>query len=248
MSLVWQLMRAELLKIRTTRTVWFIYGGLALLLVLLLVLALASTEAKELRGEQGVRSILPAGAQVAYLFALCLGVIGMAGEYRHDTIGHSLLAAPKRWQIVLAKLAAYFVAGLVVGVLAAVVTYGIAGPWMSSKDAGFSFDNILPREILVGTVLGCGCFGAIGVGLGAVLKEQVLSLFVGVGFSLVVYGIVSGPAPGFAKFLPTGALDAFVHATGEDFVSWEAGFLVLMGYVVVLGAVGTYLVRGRDLT
>ena len=34
--------------------------------------------------------------------------------------------------------------------------------------------------VALGTVLACGLFGAIGVGLGAVIKEQVIALLAGV--------------------------------------------------------------------
>ena len=50
-------------------------------------------------------------ADFSGLFILLLGVIGMAGEWRHRTITSTVLAAPDRLRLLAAKILSYAVAG-----------------------------------------------------------------------------------------------------------------------------------------
>lgn len=248
MTLIWQLSRAELVKVRTTRVAPAIIGGLLLLVIGILVLVLSSVSEDDLAGEDGVRTILPLAGSLLYVFTLALGVIGMAGEYRHGMIGHSLLAAPHRWQVVAAKVLVYFLIGLVTALVATSLSFAIAAPWMESKDAGYSFENILPREIFIGSLVAGGLFAVIGVGLGALLKDQVLALFVGIGWSLLVDSLVTSLVPDVGKFLPGAAVSAMVHDDNPDLLDWEVGMVVLLGWAALFVVVGTVLARRRDLT
>ncbi|MBA2766243.1 MAG: ABC transporter permease subunit [Solirubrobacterales bacterium] len=201
-----------------------------------------------LSGENGVRSVLPLGGGTAYLFVLAVSIIGMAGEYRHGTIGHTLLAAPERWQIIVAKVIAYALVGLVFGALAVGLTYGISDPWMESKDAGWSLENTLPTEIIAGSLAGNALFGVIGVGLAALLKDQVLALFTGIGLTLLIDLILSGVVPEVNKFLPGGALSGLLNGAGEDLLDPPLGGLVLLGYAVLFVLAGALVSQRRDLT
>ena len=75
------LLRAELLKLRTTRTFVAFVGaavGLSLLVVVL------TTVIVDDLNEEDVRMLFT--ADFSSLFILLLGVMGMAGEWRHRTI------------------------------------------------------------------------------------------------------------------------------------------------------------------
>lgn len=248
MSVVFRLLRAEAVKVRTTVVLWALLASMALLVAGLVILVVATGDKDTLDGENGVRTVLPAGAQTAYLFTLALGIIGMAGEYRHGTIGHTLLGAPDRWQVLVAKVIAYLLLGLVFGIVAVALTYGISGPWMESRDFGWSLEDTLPKEIIAGSLAGTALFGAIGVGLAALLKDQVLALFVGVGWTLLVDNIVTAAVPEVGKFLPSGALSGLLNAPGDDLLDPEIGALVLLGYAAIFIALGAILSQRRDLT
>lgn len=248
MSVVGQILRAELLKVRTTRVVLGLLAGMTGLVLLLVCLTIGGTDAKELRGQEGLRQVLSVAGSIAYLFTLSLGIIGMAGEYRHGTLGHSMLAAPRRWEIVVAKLIAYFIAGVAFTAVALALTYIIALLWMPSKDAGFSLTDPIPLKIAWGSLLGGGLFGAIGVGLGALMKDQVAALLVGVGWTLVVDGIVGGVLPEVGRFFPGGALGALIREPTDEILPIGLGALVLLGYTVAFAVLGTLAARRRDLT
>ena len=85
------LLRAELLKLRTTRTfVTIVSATLALSLIVVGLSAILG----DTFTEQDVRELFT--ADFSSLFILLLGVTGMAGEWRHKTITSSVLAAPAR--------------------------------------------------------------------------------------------------------------------------------------------------------
>ena len=248
MNVVGQLLRAEMLALRTTRVPWTMLGSLALLVVAIVVLTVASGDKQDLNGADGVRNVLPIGAGIAYLYALAMGIIGMAGEYRHGTIGHTLLAAPERWQIIVAKVIAYALVGVVLGAVAVALTYGISGPWMESKGYGWSLANTLPKEIIAGSLVGSALFGVIGVGLAALLKEQVLALFAGIGWTVLVDGILGGVVPEVGKFLPSGAFSGLTNSSGPELLDPLLGALVLCWYAALFAAAGAVLFHRRDLS
>jgi len=248
MTVTWHLFVAELLKARTTRVPWLLLVAMTTLVVALVVLILATAEDEALQGDRGLRSMLAPGGNTAYLFALVLGIIGMAGEYRHGTIGHSLLAAPHRWPIVAAKVVTYALAGLIFGAVAVAVNFAIAGPWMEARDAGWSLGEGLPWKIAAGSLAGCALFGVIGVGLAALVKDQVIALFVGVGWTLLLDSIILGVVPEVGKFLPGGALTGLTNGTGEELLDPPLGGLVLLGYATLLAVGGALAAQRRDLT
>lgn len=248
MSLVGQLVRAEFLKVRTTRTVAGLLMGMAALLILLVVLNIAGLERGDLKGTEGLRKVLTI-LGTAYVFTLCLGVIGMAGEYRHGTIGHLFVAAPERWQIVLAKVVSYAFAGAIFGVLAVLLVYSIGATGLTIKEADVVWDGRLPRKVAFGAVAVCSLTAVIGVGLGALLKEQVPALMVGVGWTLVVDTFLSVAVPEINKYFPGGAITALLRqSTDPDKVLPQSlAFLLLTAYAIVFAFAGTLLATRRDL-
>jgi hypothetical protein len=89
------LLRAELFKLRTTRTFAAIAAtavGLSLLLV---------TLTATLQDDNDPRTLFT--SDFSSFFILLLGAIGMTGEWRHRTITSTVLAAPDRLRLLAAK-------------------------------------------------------------------------------------------------------------------------------------------------
>ena len=89
-------LRSELLKQRTTRTIlqlplWMI--GLVALVVLLHVFSLNVTT---LVSRDGQLKVLGWGTSVGALFAALLGALSITTEIRHGTIRPTFLATPRR--------------------------------------------------------------------------------------------------------------------------------------------------------
>lgn len=249
MTVVFQIIRAELLKVRTTRTVLGLLAGMTAFLVLIVVLNIAGSEKADLKGTEGLRTVVTI-AGTGYIFTLCLGVIGMAGEYRHGTMGHLFIAAPQRWQVVMAKVVSYAIAGAVVGVIAVLIVYPLGAAGLSIKDADVSWDGGLPPKVALGTVLVCSLAAVIGVGLAALVKEQVPALMIGVGWTLVIDTFLSSAVPEVNKYFPGGAITALLRqSTDPDEVLQQGlALLLLAAYATVFAVAGAVLASRRDLS
>ena len=96
-------------------------------------------------------------------------------------------------------------------------------------------------RIAPGVILGTGLFAIYGLGLGALLKNQVVAIVVGLGFTLVVETIVGAIWPSIGEYLPGQAATALEDAARTTFrgaitllLPWWGGALMLLVYGVAL--------------
>ena len=108
------LLRAELLKLRTTRTFAAVVASAAALSLTLVVLGAAL-------GKETKAHALFTNSAITYIIVI-LGAIAMTGEWRHRTITGSVLAAPNRARLLAAKAIFYSVAGITLAILVTVPT------------------------------------------------------------------------------------------------------------------------------
>ena len=120
----------------------------------------------------------------------------------------------------------------------------------STHDMWHDWSRIAP-----GVVLGTGLFAIYGLGLGALLKNQVVAIVVGLGFTLVVETIVGAIWPGIGEYLPGQAATALEDAGRitlrggtTELLPWWGGAIMLVIYGVVLAVVGTLTTLRSDIT
>ena len=93
-----ELIRAELLKLRTTRMVYSLLGALLLIVAIATVAVIIDQSASELAGEEDQSGFFGTAA-TGIIFVLLLGVMIMSGEFRHGTITQTFLITPNRWKV-----------------------------------------------------------------------------------------------------------------------------------------------------
>jgi ABC-2 type transport system permease protein len=255
------LVRAELLKLRTTSTWWI------LSLVALTFWGLSMWMASTTSADSGIStaddraSLVTVGQYGGLLVMLLLGAIVVTNEYSHQTATITLLTTPRRPVVVAAKLGAAVIAGVAFWLLTTVLTaIGIAT--VTDVDAAALLsDPVAWRAVGLNAVFYV-IWAVLGVGAGLLMRSQVAAAVV-----LTVTYIGLGPALGILTMTASGWLaSALEHAVAlnpidnlvliaADSVSGgtDRGIaaIVLAGYAVlaaVTASAGTLIMKRRDIS
>src|SRR6266545_1555797 len=193
---------------------------------------------------------LAAGA--AKSLVAVLAAIGLTGEFRHKTVTATFLATPHRGRVVAAKLVTYAVVGAGYGLVCIGVVAAIALAWLSTKGIHVTMTGNSVPATLAGVIATVAVFAVLGVGLGALLRDQVATVV-----ALLIYLFVAEPiitrisALGdWTRYLPGPAASALTQVTldNQAFLHpWQGG-LVLAVYGVAFAIAGTLLAVRRDVT
>ncbi|MGR6965746.1 ABC transporter permease [Geodermatophilus sp. URMC 61] len=193
-------------------------------------------------------------ASNAAVFALILGIIGMTQEFRHRTATPTFLTSPKRGRVVVAKLVAYTLAAVPFALAALAVTVAVVVVYAGARGAAPSLTGE-NAEVLLSAGLAIVVYAVIGVGLGALLRNQVGAIVGALVYLYVVEPLLSAFSATAAvyKWLPGGALEAMTtsfrgpEAIAPDLLERWQGGLLLLGYGLVAALLGTLLSVRRDV-
>lgn len=242
---------AELFKLRTTRTSWAVMGGSVLLVVIISLIAALAGDFDEPGGTPPGQDIMSI-AGLVQIFALVMGILIVATEFRHGTITPTLLAVPDRVRLMLAKLVAGFTAGALLGLIAGVLCALIIFPIFSARDIDSEVTTGHVIELIVGNMAASALFAALGVGLGALIRNQVGAIIGALGWLFLVeplLGIIPGFDDAIGKWFPSGAANETAGTSGvDDALAQLPAALLLAAYVAVFVAAGIAVVRRRDVS
>ena len=240
-----RLVNAELLKLRTTRTFWWLAGSAVGLVLLIVVLTLWLDD--QLRSQTDVRSLLST-AGIAGLLTLVLGVVAGAGEYRHGTIASTLLVTPQRRRAVSATVIACFLGGLLIGLMTGGLTALIALPWLGSKDAVVVPSTRETLEIFLGGALYAALAAALGAALGGLLRNQVAAVVIVLVLIFVVDPALAALVEGVGQFTLTGLGIAMSGGDDDaDLLPRGVAAVVWLLYTVLLAALAAVVTARRDV-
>jgi ABC-2 type transport system permease protein len=183
------------------------------------------------------------------VFALMLGILSITTEFRHGTITPSLLVVPDRVRLVLAKLGASVLVGLALGLVASLLVAGIVKGIGGLRDLDTSGD-VLP--LIVGGTIATGLFAALGVGVGAVMRNQVGAIIGSLVYLFVLENllqIIPGVDDVLAKYGIGGVSSGLADANdSSDLLNQLPAGLLFAGYCAVFIVIGIALMRQRDIT
>lgn len=231
-----RLVRAEVMKIRTTRAWWLFVGGFAALSVLAAALfgwaahhaelypppgltneADALAQAAFYRTPAGIAalaaSMMTSGQALLVLVTLLLGVHVVTSEYAARTMTSTFLVTPRRGLVIGAKLVTAAAFGMGFWATATVVDLAVTPVFLTAQHlprAALGSSDVA-RAVVMG-LLAYVLWALFGLGLGAVLRSQVVAAIA----AIAIY------AGGFA------AVELVVHLLNNAFhASWLLGLAVL---------------------
>ncbi len=256
---------SEWIKFRTLRSSWIGLASVAFVLVALAAAASAVSAGAITPPDGGppvggagfsmgpLETVLT-GANFAVLLLGVFGALAGAREFGSGMITASVMAVPRRSQIVIAKALVFGASSLVVAVVGVLGAFWIGMGILSAggqATVGLMDAGVL-RQVL-GMAVYVTAVGLIGLGLGILLRSVAGSIGATIGGILVVPAFASLLLPDswspILRFLPSSAAAAFapVQGAGSEVLSPGVGAIVLAVWVLAIlcGAVAS-LVR-RDV-
>jgi len=244
------LLRAELIKLRTTRTFLALTGvavGTSLLICTLVSLLSEPTE------ESVLTDVFT--ADTSGLFIVILAIVGITGEWRHRTITSSLLAAPNRLRFLVAKTLAFAAAGLLLSLLISIAIAVVGMIILSSRDLPTPDLGELVGQIIRNAEV-AALLGAFGLALGTLVRNQPVAIVGVLLLSLAIEPTVIALAPEVGRFAPFSALTAAIQQIpasdiggSDDFRLLSPGLalLALLAWIGAAFTAGAVLLKRRDL-
>jgi ABC-2 type transport system permease protein len=253
-------MRAEWIKLWSVRsTLWSLLVTVAIIVGLGALFCAARVARADHLDPGELRNFDPTGFSLngIFLAQLAVGVLGvlvMSSEYATGQIRATFGATPQRNVVLAAKVAVFVVVVFVVGLVACFAAFfigqAILGGSTKLHNASLGDPGVL--RAVVGGAMYLAVLGALGVGLGTILRRTAGAIAALVGLLLILPILVNFlPSPwstDIGKYLPLQAGNNVFHTAAQsstDLSLW-VGFAVFCAYAVVALVVGGVLLTRRD--
>jgi ABC-2 type transport system permease protein len=240
------ILAAELRKLTTVRSGWLLLVA-AQVVIVAGVSGLMVSRADATSPTAQREAVAHIG--LVSLFTLVLGILAVAGEYRHRTISDAYLSTPRRYRVVLAKLGVYTSAGVLFGVIAAGTALTTSAVWLDAKGSSLDLSSWDLWRTVLGGIGWNAAFAAIGVGVGALITSLIAAVAAALAWLALVEGIVGQLVGDASRWLPFALGSALDDLPGrvDGPPQWQAG-LALAGYAVAFAGAAVVTTVRRDIT
>ena len=238
--------KAELLKIRSTRTTIGLILGMIVLVLLFTLLTGLLSHPSGLTSREDQRQLLSLGS-LASVFSALAGVLLVTSEYRYGTIRPTILFNPERSHVVAAKVVAGALAGITFGVLSEAIGWAIGYAILDGRGITVVLSSGDILLLTLGGLAGAALWGAIGAALGAIIHSQVGAVITLFAWALVVDDLLFGLVPSVGRFTPTRAQDALMGLRVDHLVSPGVGAITLIAWAGALAVIGIALSVRQDI-
>jgi ABC-type transport system involved in multi-copper enzyme maturation permease subunit len=244
-------LRAELLKQRSTGTYLGLLAallGLVLLAVLLHGFGLPAANVDS-RSEQ-LTMVLGWGEKLGAVFAGLLGAMSITSEIRHGTIRPTFLITPRRARVLAAKVLASLSFGAGFGLIATALAAGVGSVALGTRGIDNHLDGGDYALFVAGGTVAAALWAAIGVGIGALVRNQVPTLIGICAWLLFVEGLLVGDLTGvgdIGQFAPGAAATAMSGQDQDALLAPAVGVVLLVLYAVAATVAGALATDRRDV-
>jgi ABC-2 type transport system permease protein len=241
-------LRSELFKQRSTRSSLALLGALLVLVAIAVALHVYGFGAEDLAQKSNQLEVFNPGQLLGSLFAALLGAMSITSEIRYGTIRPTFLVTPGRSRVVAAKVAVGIAIGAGFGLVAGVVATSVGAGALSARGIDVQLDGGDFALMLAGSALAAALWAAIGVGVGAVVRNQVPALVGVCAWILFVEGLLVGDTlEDVGRFTPGAAAAALSGQERAALLPPAIALLVLAVYAAAAALTGARVTARRDV-
>ncbi|WP_229403039.1 ABC transporter permease [Micromonospora okii] len=272
------LVRSELLKIRSTNT-WWVFGLISLPLWVLTLLfnwlqtdAMSGLESGDVPADQAAQfealqqadslaaNIYTNGQFFGLLIVMLLGIIVVTSEFFHQTVTTTFLTVPHRTAVMTAKLIAAAILAMVFWLVTTALNLVFGPLVLNASDVPLQLDSGGVWRAIGLNALAYLLWSVLGVGIGVLIRSQIGATVTGIllylGGSIGAVAVLSILASRYGDWinnlqLVVPSLASSLMVSGTEIPGSPpqwAGAAVLIGYAVVAGVIGTLTIRRRDIS
>jgi ABC-2 type transport system permease protein len=245
------LLRAELFKQRSTRTALGLLSATLALVVFAVVLhGLGVGSERTATASDQITIVLGPGARLGVLFAALLGALSITAEIRHGTIRPTFLVTPWRGHVVVAKVVASILMGAVFGLVAGAAAAFAGTVAFRTRGIDVLLDGGDYVLLIAGAAAAAALWAAIGVGVGAVVRNQVPALIGICAWLLFVEGLLIGDVADISdigRYAPGAAADAITGQDPGTLLAPAVGLVLLALYAAAAAVAGARATARRDV-
>ena len=244
------LLRSELLKQRSTRTSLGLFAAMLGLVLLAVLLHGFGLRAQSLGDPHVQQMVLGRGEFLSALFAALLGALSVTAEIRHGTIRPTFLFSPRRTRVVVSKVWVSLGIGAGFGLVAGAVAVAAGAAALRTRGIELQLDGGDYFLLVAGSGAAAALWAAIGVGVGALVRNQVPTLIGICAWLLFVEGLLAGDVGGLGdvgRLLPGSAAAAISGQHPGTLLAPGVGLALLAAYAVTATLAGAYAISHRDV-
>jgi len=246
------LLRAEFLKLRSTRTALGLFIITLIVSVVPTILLVALAPREVLDSEEAGSFFNVAASLVPYV-VLVFGILGMTNEYRHGTITYTYVATPRRGRVMIAKLVVYALVGAAMMLVAIVLVQLTARMGLQVRGIGYQSPEGMTLADPARQVVVAGLMTAFGVSLGALLRAQVPTVAGVLIWAFAVESIIAMVRPKIGVWLPFTVFNQVIGgniggAESSSGLERPEAFLVSVVYIGIVSVAAVLISMSRDVT
>lgn len=232
------MLRAELVKARTTKTALALVIGAAVAVALGTASMVLSQPAEHMTRSLHDQQFFFIASIAISAFAAVLGVRAFTDEFRYGSIVPTFLLEPRRGRVLLWKVVSTASIGAVMGVVAQVAMIGVGFALAATRGVQPAIGGT-DLQAMLALAAAAALWAALGVGIGAAVRHQIAAIVGVIVWLIAIENIAAGMAGDVALFLPGRAAQALADATAAgDILPQPTGAVVLLAYTGVVALLG----------
>jgi ABC-2 type transport system permease protein len=249
------LIRAELLKLCTTRMLaWLLLATLALVVVTVAAnvsSADADDPALPLHDPALLGQVIGISFGIPRVLMTVLGALAFTQEVRYGTITSTFLVEPRRPRILVAKAVALVLAAVVLAAATLVVSVALSMALIGATDGNVTTGGQF-WQIVAAVFVAMALYGLIGLALGALLRDQVVAVIATLVWLGPAEHLLIDALPDVGRWTPGGATFGLLQlgpaiTTNGTLLDAPVGGLLLLGYTVAAAALALTVAPRRDV-